>query len=177
MPYLLLAALALGSGGCLAAAIGGVAAGAVVGYTYVRGAVGAEFPADFNTAWSATNAALAELGMPVVEPTRTSDITGKLVTQTGDGTKVTISLETRSSKIPAEGPITAIHIRVGLVGDRAVGERIMAQIQLRLEQGVPPPPVPAGVTPVPVAGAPLPQTAPPPLAPAAQASWQRPAAN
>jgi hypothetical protein len=172
VPYLLLAACALGSGGCLAVAIGGAAAGAAIGYTYYRDGVAADFPADFNTAWSATQAALQDLGMPINDPRRTSDTEGSLTSQTGDGAKVSISVETRASRIPAEGPLTGIEIRVGWVGGRSAGERIMAQIQTRLAQGVPPAPAPLA--------APLPQTAPPPLGPpttVAPAGWQRPAAQ
>jgi hypothetical protein len=171
VPYLLLAACALGSGGCLAVAIGGAAAGAAVGYTYFRGNVSADFPADFNTTWAATQAALLDLGMPVNDPKRTSDTEGTLTTQTGDGTKVSIELETRAARIPTEGPITEIEIRVGLIGDRAVSERLMSQIQVRLAQGVQPAPAPVAAS--------LPQTAPPPLAPEAATvsptGWQRPA--
>ncbi len=172
VPYLLLAACALGSGGCLAVAIGGAAAGAAVGYTYFRGGVSADFPADFNTAWAATQAALTDLGMPVNDPKRTGDNEGSLTSQTGNGTKVTVSLETRPGKIPAEGPRTEIEVRVGLlIGDREVSERVLTQIQLRLEGGVPPPPAPVSAQ--------FPQTAPPPLAPAAApvtpGGWQRPA--
>jgi hypothetical protein len=77
--------------------------------------------------------------------------------QTGDGTAVTVSLETRPGRIPVEGPLTRVNVRVGLWGDRAVSERLLAQVQARLggaPQVAPLPPAP---------GAPLPQTAPPPL--------------
>src|SRR5258708_729235 len=66
VPGLLLAAAALASSGCLAVAVGGAAAGGAVGYAYLRGGLSQEFPADLNNTWAATNAALGDLGMPIL---------------------------------------------------------------------------------------------------------------
>src|SRR5262245_7331107 len=93
VPHVLLAACALGSGLCLPATISCPAAGPAVGYTYFRATVSADFPADFNTAWAATQAALLDLGMPVTDPKRTSETEGSLTSLTGDGAKVNIELE------------------------------------------------------------------------------------
>lgn len=172
VPYLLLAASALASGGCLAVAVGAGAAGAAaVGYTYYRGGVGQDYACDFNTAWAAAHRALADLGMSAQGMQRDSENEGSLDSTTGQGKNVHIALETRPSKIPAEGPITHIHVRVGLVGDRSLSEHLLAQIQMRLT--APPQPVrlPAAAT--------LPQTAPPPLVSTAEppTTWARPAGN
>jgi hypothetical protein len=157
VPYLVLAACTLASGGCLAVAVGAVAGGAAVGYTYYRGGVGQDFRADFDTTWAATQQALADLGMPIQEPARAEN-SGSLKSQSGDGTTIKVSLETRNAKIPAEGPITEVHVRVGLFfGDRQVSEKLLTQIQARLmPQGQP--------LPLPPVNGPVQQTAPPPLA-------------
>jgi hypothetical protein len=165
VPYLLLSACALASGGCLAVAVGAVATTAAVGYTYYRGGVGQDFLTNFSTTWAATQWALADLGMPILEQTHAEN-SGSMQSRTGDGSKVSITLETRSAKIPAEGPITEVHVRIGyLFGDRKVSEALLDQIQTRL--GAPgqavalPPAVPGTVH----------QTAPPPLATAEPPAW------
>jgi hypothetical protein len=161
IPYVLLAASALASGGCLAVAVGAVAAtGAAAGYTYYRGAVASDYAADFNTAWAATQFALGDLGMAAQGMKRVSESEGSLDSQTGEGKKIHIALETRPGKIPAEGPITQVQVRVGILGDRVLSERLLDQIQVRLT------PVRQAV-PLPAASIPL-QTAPPPLASTAE---------
>jgi hypothetical protein len=168
VPHLLLAACALASGGCLAVAVGAAATGAAVGYTYYRGGVGQDVQADFNTTWTATQLALTDLKMPIQEPTRAEN-SGTLKSQTGDGTVVNISLETRAGKIPAEGPLTEVHVRVGhFFGDREVSEKLLTQIETRL--------TPQGqAVPLPPAGGTVHQTAPPPLAAPEPPAWKEPA--
>jgi hypothetical protein len=172
VPYLLLAASALASGGCLAVAVGAGAAGAAaVGYTYYRGGVGQDYAADFNTAWAAVHLALADLQMSAQGMQRDSEHEGSIDSTTGEGKNVHIALETRPGKVPADGPITQIHVRVGLVGDRTLSERLLGQIQMRLTA----PPQPVRLP----AAASLPQTAPPPLASTAEppTSWARQSAS
>ncbi len=152
---LLLAALALANSGCLAVAVGTAAAGGAVGYAYWRGNVWQEYPAGFEQTWAATQAALLDLGLPLVGAEHERATEGTLKSQTGDGTSVTVALETRATPIPAEGPVTRVHVRVGWWGDSGVSERLLAQVHARLStapQAVPLPP------------AAPPQTAPPPLA-------------
>jgi len=161
VPYLLLAASALASGGCLAVAVGAAAAtGAAAGYTYYRGGVAADYAADFNTAWAATQLSLRGLGMAAQGMRRTSETEGSLESQTGEGKAVRIALVTRPSKIPAEGPITQVQVRVGVIGDRALSERLLDQIQAHLT-------APPQAVALPAAGAPA-QTGPPPLASTAE---------
>ena len=155
--YLLLAASTLASGGCLAVAIGAGAAGAAVaGYTYYRGGVAQDYAADFNAAWNASQLALHDLGMTAQGMKRDSENEGSLDSTTGEGKNIHITLETRPSKIPVEGPITHIHVRVGLVGDRPLSERLLAQIQTHLS-------APQRAVPLPAVSQ-FPQTSPPPLA-------------
>lgn len=176
--YLLAAALPLVASGCLAVAVGGAAAGGAVGYAYLRGGLSQDFRAGLNDTWTATHAALADLGMPALPPLERKETTASVESQTGDGTKVHLALETRPSPIPAEGPLTRVNVRVGVFGEKAVSEKLLAQIQLRLTpalQPVPLPPAPGAPTVVVPAGAVVvqppqppgfPQTGPPPLAPA-----------
>ncbi|MCI0458698.1 MAG: DUF3568 domain-containing protein [Gemmataceae bacterium] len=151
VPGLVLAFLALANSGCLAVAVGTAAAGGAVGYAYWRGNVWQEYPAGFEPAWTAAQAALLDLGLPLTGVERESTSEGTLKSQTGDGTSVTITLETRPGRIPAEGPVTRVNVRVGLWGDPAVSERLLAQVQARLSAA-------PEVVPLPPA-----QTAPPPL--------------
>ena len=161
-----MALLLLANGGCLAAAVGvGVAAaGGTAGYVYLKGNVPDDFNADFNATWAATKTALADLRMPLTRENRDGQ-KGTLETKTGTGDVVTLYLETRVSKVPADGPVTRVNVRVGTLGDEKVSDRLLEQIAFRLS---PPPPLPQA----PTAGRPAVnnvapvgfQTAPPPLA-------------
>jgi hypothetical protein len=161
IPYVLLAASALASGGCLAVAVGAVAAtGAAAGYTYYRGAVASDYAADFNRAWTATYLALGDLGMAAQGMKRVSESEGSLDSQTRDGKAVHITLATRAGNIPAAGPITEVQVRVGILGDRTLSEQLLDRIQARLT-------APPQVAALPAAGVPA-QTIPPPLASTAE---------
>jgi hypothetical protein len=159
----LLVAATLASSGCLAVAVGGAAAGGAVGYAYLRGGLSQEFRAGLDDTWVATNAALGDLGMSVLAAGSKGETSAVVESQTGAGAKVHISLETRPSPIPAEGPLTRVSVRVGVFGDRPVSERVLAQIQGRLTPQAVVPLPPAGTVVVPAGGA-FPQTAAPPLA-------------
>src|SRR5262245_4997578 len=163
------------SSGCLAVALGtAAAAGGAAGYVYLRGNVWQEYPTDFTTTWVAAHAALLDLGLPVTGVKRDTETEGTLTGQTGSGEEVSVSLETRASKAPADGPITRVMVRVGLLGDRTLSERLLDRVHARLGQPpqvIPGAPVPAeGSAPQPnpvqvvPAGAAFPQTPPPPLA-------------
>jgi len=160
---LLLAILALPSSGCVAAAVtAGVVGAGAAGYAYYQGAVPRDYPAGMDQAWTATLQALGDLGMAVVSAQR-DDAGATIETRTGDGAKVAITLEPRAARVPADGQWTHVTVRVALLGDAPVTERIMNQIDVRLG-----PPAPPGQQ-VPVTlgqpGLPTNQTAAPPLAP------------
>ena len=130
---LLVVAMALSaSSGCLwlaaSAAVGG-AAGA--GYCYYKGKVTRPYVANLNDVWAATHTALAELGMRVESETR-DNISGTIHSQLADGERVHINLDVKESKIPAEGPLTLVAIRVGTFGDEAASVRILNQIDSHL---------------------------------------------
>jgi hypothetical protein len=118
--------------GCLwlaaSAAVGG-AAGA--GYVYYKGKVSRPYSANLNDVWAAAHTALTELGMRVESEGRDA-ISGMIHTQLADGEKVRIWLDLKESKIPAEGPLTVVAIRVGTFGDEAASVRILNQIDMHL---------------------------------------------
>ena len=122
----------IASSGCLwvaaSAAVGG-AAGA--GYVYYKGKVTRPYNASLNDVWAATHAALAELGMAIGSEGR-DNLSGTIYSMLADGEKVRIYLDVKESKIPAEGPLTVVAIRVGICGDEAASVRILNQIDLHL---------------------------------------------
>jgi hypothetical protein len=164
--YLVLGAVALANSGCVAAAVGVAAAGAGAGgYMYLKGESGQEVVANLDDVRNATHAALQDLHMPLVKDDHDSG-TGYIESKTADGATVHIKLKMETSRIPAEGAVTWVGVRVGTFdfGDVAVSQRILDQISAHLA----PPPNRASAAP--------PQTAPPPLLPAepAPAAWNKP---
>src|SRR5947208_15112349 len=165
---LLLAVAAAGQSGCLLVAAG-AAGGAAAGYAYYNGRVCQSFVANFEDAWAATHAALGELGMPVLSEERQTGC-GIIKTQTSDGDRIRIALDVIPSRIPAEGSLTRICVRVATFGDHPVSERILCQVGAHLVASPVPIPLPTS-GPRPVANAPgsdvpIPapgQTAEPPL--------------
>lgn len=158
------ALLAFANSGCLAAAVGACAAGAgVTANAYAKGKICHLYVADLNDSVAATHAALNDLGLPL-EKENVKPNSAVLRTRTGDGDRVRIILAREASRIPADGAMTRIAVRVGTFGDHPLSERILVQIGAHLvPQAGPPLPGPGPVTPVAAAGtAPLPQE--PPLA-------------
>src|SRR5262249_44570997 len=143
----------------------GAAADGAAGYAYYKGKTCQSFPAGFEDTWAATRTALSELGMAIVKEERNQD-TGTIKTQTSDGDRVRIVLEVIPSRIPAEGMLTRVCVRVGTFGDHPVSERVLSQIGAHLTTGpiVMPPPNPGVTTMPPVAPVPSSkQTTEPPL--------------
>ncbi|HMF13515.1 MAG TPA: DUF3568 family protein [Gemmataceae bacterium] len=119
--------------GCLwlaaSAAIGG-AAGA--GYVYYNGKVTRPYNAHLNDVWAASHSALAELGMRVESEGR-DESSAEIHSRLANGDKVRVYFNVRDSKIPAEGMVTVVGIRVGsFAGDEAASVRILNQIDLHL---------------------------------------------
>jgi hypothetical protein len=161
---LVLAGLALANSGCLMVAAGVAAGGAAAGgYAYYKGKVSREYVANLDDAWNACHMALADLAMPVVTEDR-SGSGATIDSRTADGAAVHISFDLENSRIPAEGNVTRVGVRVGTFsfGDQVVSERILDQIGTHL--------VPSNRT----SAAGPPQTAPPPLAPEPAPTWQAP---
>jgi hypothetical protein len=165
-----MAILLLANAGCIAAAAvaGAAAAGGAAGYVYLKGNVPDDFNADLSTTWAAAKLALADLKMPVTREDR-NDKRGTLESKSGTGDTITLSLEARTNKVPADGPITHVSIRVGALGDEKLSDRIFEQVAFRLN---PAPPIPPAVVPPGSGVAPAGfQTAAPPLA-NPPANWQ-----
>jgi hypothetical protein len=160
---LTIAAVMVGQTGCLLVAAG-AAAGGAAGYAYYRGKNCQSFPAGFEDSWAATRTALCDLGMPILKEERNQGC-GTIKTQTSDGDRVKIDLEVIPSRIPAEGIMTRICVRVGTFGDHPVSERVLYQVGAHLTTGsavMPPSPGVATMPPI----APVPssgQTTEPPL--------------
>jgi hypothetical protein len=154
LPCLVALALLLPNTGCLAAAItaGAVGAGAG-GYMYMQGNVVHDYNANFDQTWQATQLALKDLQLPIVQAERDNDA-GTIISQTGDGDKIKITLEPRAARIPAEGQWTHVGVRVAWFGDTPLSERIIGQIDAHLTPAAPPG---GPLVPIPA------QTAPPPL--------------
>jgi Protein of unknown function (DUF3568) len=156
-------ALSLPSSGCIVAAVtAGVAGAGAAGYAYWQGAVSHDCPAGMDQAWATTQGALADLSMPIVTAQRDND-SATIESRTGDGTKVEITLTPRAARIPADGQWTQVSIRVGMLGDGQVCERIFKQIDSRLAPQVPPSGALVPVVTVPGHAGSSPQTGPPPL--------------
>jgi hypothetical protein len=131
--YPLLAALALANSGCLLAAAGVAAGGAAAtALIYHDGQVCRVYAASFEDTWAATQTALTELGMPLDEAVKEDPLKGTLKSRLADGDKVTIHLEAEPSRVPSEGTVTRVCIRVAIFGDHPVSERILDQVSLHL---------------------------------------------
>jgi hypothetical protein len=130
------------SSGCLWLAASAVVGGAAVGgYVYYNGKVSRPYNAGMNDVWAAAHTALTELGMKIESEGRDS-LTAEIHSRLADGEKVRIYFDVKESRIPAEGPLTVVAVRVGIRGDEAASVRILNQIDLHLAH----PPV-AGVKP------------------------------
>jgi hypothetical protein len=107
--------------------------------------------------------------MPVVTENRDAD-EDHIESKTADGDKVKIDIEIHKSRIPAEGDISKVCVRVATFGDTAVSSRILDQVDRHLIPAAPPgtalgQPQPAnGAPPLPQPIGGAPQSPPPPLA-------------
>jgi hypothetical protein len=166
--YTIVALLALIQGGCLLVAAGAAAGGAVAGYAYWRGRLYRDYPASITDSLAAVHTALLELQFPILreDPGATS---AQINSRTTDGSTVRIYLDVMASRIPADGPLTRISIRVGAFGDEATSARLLDQISMHLAQPGQLPATanlrPQALPPIqPVSATHLPETSPPPLA-------------
>jgi hypothetical protein len=161
---LVVAGAALANGGCLAAAAAGAAGGGAAAlYAYQRGRLYRDYPASLTDTTAAVRTSLAELQFP---PGKEKSDGGSFTfeTKTTDGASVRVFLEAQTSRVPAEGPITSVTVRVGAFGDDKVSATILDQVSHHLvvphgSQSVnSPPPIARPTPPRP------PETTAPPLA-------------
>lgn len=108
--------------GCAALVGGVVGAGVGVGaYKYIEGSVERDYPLAYNSAWDATNTALANLYMSVSNSIN-EGTKGTIEAVQRDGTKITIKLKDRGQGV------STINVRVGFLGSREKAERIHEEI-------------------------------------------------
>jgi hypothetical protein len=161
--FLGLAAVTLLNGGCLAAAVvGATGGGAAALYTYQRGQLYREYPADLNATTAAVRISLSELKMPPgVEKSDGGTVT--IETKIPDGKKVHVRVETVTGRLPADAPVTRVSVRVGTFGDDSNSASILDQVSVHLivPSSPPPPAAPAVIRPVTARPA---ETPAPPLA-------------
>jgi hypothetical protein len=125
------AALAVAQTGCLVVAAGAAAGAAATGYVYYKGRLYRDYPAGVADALAATRAGLLDLQFPLVSE-ETKDGSACVSSRTADGTAVRIWLDMVPSRVPADGSMTRISVRVGAFGDEAVSARILDQIVMHL---------------------------------------------
>lgn len=152
---LLLSSLALSATGCLVAAAG-AAAGAGA-YAYYQGNVSESYATEFGQTYQATKQSLTELAMPVRHEQH-EGMTGTIETSIEDGTHVTISIEEKPRILATDGHQTEVTVRVGMLGDQKVSDKLQQQIRSHL---VSKQATPAATAPAP--GRLPPISAPPPI--------------
>ena len=114
--------LAGAASGCLAVAAGAAAGGTLV---YIKGELQETLAAPIDRTAVATEKALATLEITADSATK-DGLTGEYVAHLADMSRVVIQLRNTGPES------TRVGIRVGVVGDRATSERIMAAIRANL---------------------------------------------
>ena len=77
-----------------------------------------------------------------IDTAKRDNDTAFIDTRTGDGTPVHITLEPRTSRIPIDGKWTHVTVKVGVVGDSKVAERLFSRMDSHLQPPQPPQLVP-----------------------------------
>src|ERR1700730_5542997 len=128
--WLTLAAIAGTQSGCVAVAAG-CAAGGAAGYAFYKGRLERDYAANRDDVWAALHTSLGELQMPISKEARDPD-EDHIESRTADGDRVKIDIEIHKSRIPAEGEISKVCIRVATFGDTAVSSRVLDQVDRHL---------------------------------------------
>lgn len=139
---LLLAGLAVNTGGCLAVAVGAGAAGTVA---YMQGDMETEEPCTIDQTYTATREAADELGLKIIEGETGKDaLSAHVVARDAADKKVEVRLKAITPNT------TKIAIRVGTFGDSTKTHRIYNTIREHLKEVTPATAVePAQATPSP----------------------------
>src|SRR5260370_26842328 len=110
--YLVVAGLVLANTGCLAVALGTVAAGGTAAgvYLYANGKYYRDYTTKLPETQEATHTALKELGFPIdhEEPGANKDY---IESKTGDGDPIKIYVESIPSRVPADGGVVRVSTR------------------------------------------------------------------
>ena len=118
---MLAALLALGNG-CAVVVVGAAAGAGVGGYAYANGELKSSETVTYDTACTATLAAMKDLGYAVVENKKDA-LTDKITAVSTGDKKVYVTITKQSSTT------TEISIRVGTFGDEALSRQIMDKIK------------------------------------------------
>jgi hypothetical protein len=146
------AALAVAQAGCLAVAAGVAGGAAATGYVYYKGRYNRDYTAALNDTLTAVRTALDEMKFPITAE-ESKNGTSYLTSRTTDGSIMRIYVEPVPSRIPAEGTLTRVGIRVGAFGDEPLSIRFLDQVGFHL---IPP----ALLQPAPLSGPALPGVRP-----------------
>jgi hypothetical protein len=120
-----LAAIAVGTSGCLAVVAGAGAAGAVA---YLSGDLKAEESYDIDTVYAATRDALEDLELSVIENKTTRDaLSAKVVARDGADKRIEVKLASTTTDT------TKISIRIGTFGSETKSRLIYEQIRENLK--------------------------------------------
>lgn len=104
--------------GCAEVLLVGVGAGiGIASYMYVDGRLAVEYPLDYDRAWSSANKTLEDLQISISDSFNEKG-RGMIEAVRRDGKKVTVKLMDRGHGI------TAIAVRVGVLGDRLEAQEI-----------------------------------------------------
>ena len=122
-----LAVLILLLSGCTAALVGGAAVGAGAGtFVYMKGELKTDYNQPFDSVWKACEKTVADMrGLDVI-PAR--EIGKGKITALIDGEKVDISLTYKAKNL------TAVSVRVGLIGNRQSSQLIHDKIRDNLSK-------------------------------------------
>ncbi|MGF1581658.1 MAG: DUF3568 family protein [Gemmataceae bacterium] len=131
--YLLLGGVALTNAGCVALAIGGLAAAGAAGYSYYAGKLQGDFPASVAQTEVAARTAIQDLGCVVYQTTP-----GFLEGRMPDGEKLAVYIDPSPDELvsPAGAPLplTRVTVRVGMFGDDVFSEKVLDRVNYRLTQ-------------------------------------------
>lgn len=107
--------------GCALAWVG-IGAGVGIGtYKFVEGRLEREYPLSYPRAWDATNSALQNLQISISNSTD-NKTKGTIDAVRKDGKRVLVSLKDRGQGV------TTISVRVGMLGDRSIAEKVHDEI-------------------------------------------------
>jgi hypothetical protein len=111
--------------GCAVAVVGGVAAGAAAGYVWINGKMVDTMKAPLPKVHQATVKAAEDLDLVAID-SAVDKLKGKVSAQMSDGTRVWIQLKA----VDLES--TAVRVRVGTLGDKALSQLILRHIREHL---------------------------------------------
>jgi hypothetical protein len=108
--------------GCAAVLLAGGAAAGVGAVMYVKGELKTTDEVSLDKAWDCALVAVQKLELKVTQREKDA-LTAKMVVQGAEGEKIQIAMKSQSAKR------TEIRVRVGMLGDKSLSERILEEIE------------------------------------------------